>query len=81
MAGNEDRGTMMITAPMIDLLHGAPTRQHRTLPVHLVEQLPGWPGRPHDLPVRSDGPLVQAIEAVAAGIARFVVRTRDVAVE
>jgi hypothetical protein len=71
----------MITAPVIDLLRGTQTRQHRTGRVHLVEQLPGRPGRPDDLPVRSGEPIVQPVEAVATGVARFVVRTRDVPVE
>jgi hypothetical protein len=62
---------------VIDLLHGTPTRQHRTEGVHLVEQLPSRPGRPGEVPE----PLVQPVEAVAAGVARFVVRTRDVPVE
>jgi hypothetical protein len=35
------------------------------------------PGRSGEVPV----PLVQPHETVAAGVARFVVRTRDVAVE
>jgi hypothetical protein len=71
----------MITVPVIDLLHGTPTRQHRTGRFNLVEQLPGRPGRPEELPVRLDEPLVQPGEAVAAGVARFIVRTRDVPVE
>jgi hypothetical protein len=67
-----------ITAPVIDLLHGTPTRQHRTEAAEdLVEQLPSRPGRPGEVPE----PLVQPVEAVAAGVARFVVRTRDVSVE
>jgi hypothetical protein len=36
----------MITAPVIDLLRGTPTHQHRTGRLDLVEQLPGRPGRP-----------------------------------
>jgi hypothetical protein len=72
---------MTITAPVIDLLRGTPTYQHRAILVHLVEQLPGRPGRPAVLPARSGDPLVQPVEAVAAGVARFVVRTRDVPVE
>jgi hypothetical protein len=81
MAGHEDRDTMMITGPVIDLLHGTPTRQHRTGRSYLVEQLPCQPGRPDEFsPVRRE-PLVQPHEAVTAGVARFVVRTRDVPVE
>jgi hypothetical protein len=72
---------VIITAPVIDLLHGTPTRQYRTGRVPFVEQLPGRPGWPAVLPVRSGDPLVQPVEAVAAGVARFVVTTRDVPVE
>ena len=71
----------MITAPVIDLLDGSPAHEHRAGRVHLVEQLPGRPGRPDELPVRGDEPLVQPVEVVAAGVVRPVVRTRDVPVE
>jgi hypothetical protein len=71
----------MVTAPVIDLLHRTPARKHRTGRVPLVEQLPGRPGRPAVLPVGSGDPLVQPVEAVAAGVVRFVVRTRDVPIE
>ena len=81
MTDHEDRDTVTITAPVIDLLRSTPTRQHRAVRVHLVEQLPGKPGRPAVLPIRSSDPLVQPVEAVAAGIARSVVRARDVPVE
>ena len=83
MAGYEDRdtATMMITAPVIDLLGGTPTDQHRTGRHCLVEQLPGRPGRPEELPVLRDEPLVQPAERVAAGVAWSVVRTRDVPVD
>jgi hypothetical protein len=37
--------------------------------------------RPADLAVGSDDPLVQPVEAVAAGVVRLVVRTGDVPVE
>jgi hypothetical protein len=70
-----------ITAPVIDLLHGSPTRQHRAGRMHFVPQFSARPGRPAELPVRRDEPIVQPVEAVAAGVARFVVRTRDVPVE
>ena len=49
--------------------------------VDLVDQLSVRPGRPEELPVRGDEPLVQPHEAVAAGVARFVMRTRDVPIE
>ena len=72
----------MITAPVIDLLRGSPNRQYRTGRAHhLVEQLPGGPGRPDDLTGRDGEPLVQSAEAIAAGVAGFVVRTSDVPVE
>src|SRR5215204_3387523 len=48
MTDHEDRDTVTITAPVIDLLRSTPTRQHRAVRVHLVEQLPGGPdGRPY----------------------------------
>ena len=73
---------MMITAPVIGLLRGTPTHEDRAGRVHdLVVQLPGRPGRPEELPVRSEEPLVEPGEAVAAGVARLVVRARDVPVE
>ncbi len=81
VTGYEDRDTVRITAPVIDLLRGTPTRQHRAGRVPLVPELSGRPGRRPELPVRSDDPLVQPTEAVAAGVARFVVRTGDVSVE
>jgi len=66
-----------ITAPVVDLLRGTPTHEDRTVRVHLVEHLPDRPGRPEEI----HEPLVQPLEAVAAGVVRFVVRTRDVPVE
>jgi hypothetical protein len=71
---------MVITFPMIDLLRGTPARQHRTGGVHIVDQLPGRPGR-QDVPLRGVAPLMQPVEAVAAGVVRLVVRTRDVPVD
>ena len=72
----------MIAAPVINLLHGPPARQHRAGRSHLVEELPGRTGRP---PPGRRGevavPLVQPHEPVAAGVTRFVVRTRDVPIE
>jgi hypothetical protein len=73
--------SVMITAPVIGLLRGTPSHEDRPGRVHLVYQLPGRPGRPEELPVGSDEPTVQPVEAVAAGVARFVVRTGDVPVE
>jgi hypothetical protein len=40
----------MIATPVIDLLSGTATRQHRTGREHLVEQLPGRAGRPGTSP-------------------------------
>src|SRR5258708_2474316 len=54
MAGHEDRDAVMIAFPVIGLLHSAPARQHRTGRVHLADQLSGRPGRPEELPVRTD---------------------------
>jgi hypothetical protein len=79
VTGHEDRDTVVITAPVVDLLRGTPTHQHRTNRVHVVEQLPGRPGRP--VRVRGGAPLVQPVEALAAGVARFVVGAGDVPVE
>src|SRR5438876_910806 len=81
VTGHEDRDTVMVAAPVIDLLHGPPTHQYRAGRVPFVPDLSRRPGRPEELPVRSDEPLVQSGEAVAAGVGRFVVRTRDVPVE
>jgi hypothetical protein len=48
---HEDRYTVMIAVPVIDLLHGTPTRQHRTGRVHFVVQLLGRPdGRTQYVP-------------------------------
>ena len=70
---------MVISTPVIDLLRGPPSDEDRTGRVHLVEQLPGRPRRP--VRVRDGAPLVQPVEAVAAGVARFVVGAGDVPVE
>jgi hypothetical protein len=43
MTDHEDWDTVTITAPVIDLLRSTPTRQHRAIRFHLVEQLPGRP--------------------------------------
>ena len=75
MTGHEDRNTVNITAPVIDLLGGTPTRQQRTGRLPLVEKLPGRSGRPDERPAARGEPIVQPVEAVAAGVARFVVRT------
>ena len=74
----------MITAPVIDLLDKPPTRQHRTRGVGLVHELLAefgvrdryrFPGRAEPVPI------VQPHKPVTAGIAHFVVRAGDVAVE
>ena len=54
MARHEDRDAVMIAAPLADLLHGPPARQHGTGRLELIDQLPGWPGRPDELPVLRD---------------------------
>ena len=80
-AGHEDRDTVAVPTPVVDLLHGAAARQDCACRFHLVEELRGglgWHG-PGRLGVAV--PVVQPGEAVAAGVARFVVRTRDVPVE
>src|SRR5918994_2727175 len=78
VTGHEDRNTVMIiTAPVIDLLHGTPTRPHRAGRENFVEQLPGRPARAAVLPVRSGDPLVQPVEAVAAGMTAFLISQPD----
>jgi hypothetical protein len=37
---------VMITAPVIDLLHGTPSHDDRAGRVQLIHQLSGRPGRP-----------------------------------
>jgi hypothetical protein len=83
VTGHEDRdtATVVITAPVIGLLHGTPTREHRTGRVDFVHQVRGRSGRAAELSVRTDEPIVEPEEAVAAGVVRFVDRTRDVPVE
>jgi hypothetical protein len=54
----------MITAPMIDELGGTATHQDRTRRVPFIQQLAGRTGRPEELPVRIDEPLVQPITTV-----------------
>src|SRR5439155_9764327 len=39
VAGHEDRTAAIVTAPVIDLLHGPPARQYRTGRLQLVVQL------------------------------------------
>jgi hypothetical protein len=58
--------TVTITAPVIDLHRSMPSRQHRAVRVHLVEQLPRRPGRPAVLSIRSGDPLVQPVECSAS---------------
>src|SRR5262249_53368882 len=75
VAWHEDGATVVITAPVIDLLHGAPSSQNGAVPVHdLVVQLSSRPGRSDELAVWTDEPLVQPHKAVAAGVVRLVVR-------
>jgi len=80
VAEHEDRHAVMITFVMIDLFRGTPAHQHRAGRAHLVDHIPGRPGRPAGLPVR-EIPLMQPHEVIAAGIARLVVRPGDVPVE
>jgi hypothetical protein len=71
MAGHEDREAVMITFEMVDLFRGAPTDQQRTgrfQRVELVEQLAGLTGWADELPAARSEPLVQPVEAVAAGV-------------
>jgi hypothetical protein len=68
MTGHEDRDAVMIAAPVIDLLGGTPTDEDGAGRVQFVDQLSGRPGRPEELPIRSDEPIVQPAEVVAAGL-------------
>jgi hypothetical protein len=81
MTDHKYRDTMMSTAPVIDLLYGTPTRQHRAGRGHFVAQLSCWSGRQVVLPVWSEAPLVQPEKAIAAGVLRGIVRTRNVTVK
>jgi hypothetical protein len=79
--GHEDRDTVMITAPVIDLLDGPPSHEDRSGRVPFVDQFSGRAGRPADLPLWSEEPIMQPVEAVAARVARFLVWTGDVPLE
>src|SRR5215217_1861516 len=78
---HEDRNTVMITAPVIDELGSPPSHEDRAGRVEVVYQLSGRPGRPEELPLRSDEPIVQPVAFVAEGVAEFIVGTGDVSVE
>ena len=81
MADYHDRHAVMMAVVVIDLLCGTAARQHRTGRVHLVEELRGRLGCPGPGRLGVAVPLVQLAEAVAAGVARSVIRTRDIPVE
>jgi hypothetical protein len=83
MTDHEDRDTaMMITCPMIDLFRGPPTRHHRAGREDLVVQRPGRTGR-SGVAIPGEAPSVQSLDgpAVAAGIARGVIRSGDKAIQ
>ena len=80
MAEHEDRHAVMITFVIIGLFRGTPAYQHRAGRVHLADHVPGRPGWPAGHPVR-EIPLMQSHEAIAARIARLVVRAGNVPVE
>jgi hypothetical protein len=63
----------MRAAPVIDELGSPPSHQDRAGRVHLVDQLSGRPGRPEELPVRSDAPVVQPFAAVSQAPAELIV--------
>jgi hypothetical protein len=81
VADHHDRHAVMIALVVTGLLRGTPAHQHRTGRLHLVVHLSGWSGRAAGIPVRCGEPLVQPHETVATGVARPVVRARDVPVE
>jgi len=60
----------MRAAPVIDELGSPPSHQDRTGRVQLVDQLSG---RPEELPVRSDAPVVQPFAAVSQAPAELIV--------
>jgi hypothetical protein len=77
---------VVVTAPVIDLLHGISTGENSTGPFHFIQNLAansrringprGW------CSIRSKPvPLVEPHEVVAAGVARFVVGASDVTVK
>src|SRR5262249_48572782 len=78
---HEDRHAVMVTTPVIDELGEPPTHQYRTGRVDLVYQLSGRPGRPEELPVRTDEPIVQPLAGVAEPVAELIVGAGDVPVE
>jgi len=63
----------MINAPVINSLHDTPSRQHRTIRLWFVYQLPGITGWSEELPVRSGEPLMRSHKAIATVVAQFVV--------
>ena len=67
----------MITAPVIHELGSPPTHEDSTGRVPFVEELSGRPGRPGELPARSE-PLVQPVAILAA---EEIVGVGDVPVE
>ena len=60
MTGHEDRNTapVVITTPVIDDLSGSPADQDRAGGGQLVDQLTDRSGRPDELPVRTEEPIV-----------------------
>src|SRR5579859_3202192 len=81
MTDDEDGDTtVMVPAPVIDLLRKASANEDCSGRTAFVIHLPGWPGGPEELPFGSGKPRVQ-VEAVPARIAHFVVGTSDVPIE
>ncbi|HEY6409984.1 MAG TPA: hypothetical protein VIY29_21210 [Ktedonobacteraceae bacterium] len=78
---HEDGDAVVVPAPVIDLLRKPPTHEDCASCVYFVYQLSSLPGRSEELPVWSGEPLMQPHEAVAAGVAHFVVGAGDVAVK
>jgi hypothetical protein len=67
----------MITTPVIHELSGPPSHDHSASRVPFVHQFPGWPGRPEELTVRSDEPIVQSLAIVTEGVVELVVGACD----
>src|ERR1700733_2603496 len=87
VTGHENWDTVVvITAPVIDLLHGVATGEDRAGRFYFLQKLSGRTGLMDGVLFRAWGrdkpvPLVQPHEAVAARVTRVVVWTSDVSVE
>ena len=81
MTEHKDRDAVNITTPVVGLLRGTPSRQHRTDRHLSSNNSPAGPDGRNNSPSAECVPLVQAVETVAAGVAGFVVGAGDISVE